>query len=64
MDRKKWKLELLLDIYGKECVKLEELPIIVDDKTRKDVDEQYEKVMNTRKKIIDLVFNQFVFHNN
>lgn len=54
---KRQKLEILLDIYASESIKFEELPPIKDEKTKKDVEVQYEKLMKAREKIIDLFFN-------
>lgn len=48
------KLERLLDIYGSQSVKFEELSPALNEESKKVVDEYYEKLMKTRKKIIDL----------
>ena len=52
---KKNKLNRLLDRFESEILKFDSLPIVQDEKTQKDVDEQYERLMTIRNKIMDLV---------
>lgn len=52
---KKNKLNRLLDRFESEILKFDSLPIVQDEKTQKDVNEQHERLMTIRNKIMDLV---------
>lgn len=52
---KKFKLERLLSRFESVCIKLDDLPMINDEYTKKAVDEQYKEYIEVREAIFKLV---------